>query len=144
MKEIAKTEFYEIRYDETTNWVYWTMKGFWESMDVVPNFYSDWEAGINSAEKPFKIYSDLSTLKTMPDDVKDANDKMQQKLMQNGCVKVSCLLDSSVTKMSLNDVIKSSGMEKMVQYFTKDEAGDAKKWLSEEQKILKEQEVSAK
>ncbi len=130
MKEIAKNEFYELKYDDSENWVYWTMKGFWESMSVVPNFYSDWEATINTAQKPFKIYSDLSALKTMPDDVKDANDKMQQKLMQSGCVKVSCLLESSVTKMSLNDVIKSSGMEKMVQYFTKSEAGDAKKWLS--------------
>lgn len=106
------------------------MKGFWSDMGVVPNFQKDWEAAITTAKKPFKNYADLSTLKTMPEDVKNANDKMQQHLMQNGCSKVSCLIESAMTKMSLNQVIKQSGMEKMVQYFAKNEANDANTWLN--------------
>jgi hypothetical protein len=53
----------------------------------------------------------------MPDDVMTANDNMQQYLMQHGCEKVSCLMDSAMTKLSLNKVIRDSGMEKMVQDF---------------------------
>ena len=131
MKAIAKNEHYELSYDESANLVYWTMKGFWKDMGVVPNFESDWIKTIKETRKPFKIFADLSKLQVMPDDVKTANDKMQQKLMQNGCIKVSCLIDSALTKMSLNKVIKDSGMDKMVQYFTSAETKQAKKWLNE-------------
>jgi len=129
MKEIVKNEYYELAYDASSNWVYWTMKGFWKNMTVVPDFESDWTKTMKETRKPFRIFADLSTLKAMPDDVKKANDSMQQKLMQNGCEKVACLMDSALTKGALNQVIKDSGMEKMVQYFTSTESDAAKNWL---------------
>ncbi len=129
MKQIIKNEYYELGYDAEKNWIYWTMKGFWRNMGVAPDFKKDWESALNCALEPFKIYADLSSLKTMPEDVRKANDEMQQYLMQNGCVKVSCLIEDPLTKMSLNEVIKNSGMDKMVQYFSKDESEEANVWL---------------
>ena len=38
-------------------------------------------------------------------------------------------MDSAITKAGLNEVIEKSGMEKMVRYFTGDEAEAAKQWL---------------
>ncbi len=131
MKEIAKNTYYELYYDQFSNWIHWTMKGYWKDMSVVPNFNADWKNVISTAKTPFKIFANLSELKAMPDDVKAANDQMQQHLMQNGCIKVSCLMDSAATKLSLNQVIKESGMEKMVKYFTSSESDEAKEWLKE-------------
>ncbi|MBF0433494.1 MAG: hypothetical protein HQK83_19610 [Fibrobacteria bacterium] len=130
MKDIAKNEYYDLIYDESKNWIYWTMRGFWKSLDAVPDFEKDWDKAIATAQKPFKIFADLSKLKAMPKDVQDANDQMQQKLMQNGCIKVSAIMDSIITKISLNEVIEKSGMEKMVKYF--DNADEANVWLSAE------------
>ncbi len=129
MKEIAKNEYYELSYDETRNWVYWTMKGFWENMDVVPDFDKHWDETQRAAKSGFKIFADLSKLKAMPDDVKKAQEERQQRLMQSGCIKVSCIMESAVTKISLNKVIQESGMQEMLQYF--DNATEAESWLSQ-------------
>jgi len=128
MNEIAKNEFYELVYDETKNWIYWTMKGYWDSMSKsVPDFDKDWTAALSKVKPGWKVFANLASLKVMPVDVKAANDAKQQELMQKGCKRVSCIIESSMTKMSLNAVLKKSGMEKIVQYF--DKADEAQKWL---------------
>ncbi len=130
MNEIAKNKYYELSYDDAKNWIYWTMRGFWAGMSVAPNFEKDWHKAQKLAKKPFKIFADLSKLKVMRDEVKEANDKMQQELMQNGCIKVSCLIESELTKLSLNRTLKNSGMDKIVQYF--DDAAEAEIWLDKD------------
>ncbi len=128
MKEIVKNEFYELAYDETKNWIHWTMKGYWESMSkAAPDFDKDWAAALSKVKPGWRLYANLAKLKVMPNDVKTAQDTKQQELMQKGCKRVSCIIESSITKMSLNAVLKKSGMEKIVQYF--DKADEARKWL---------------
>lgn len=127
MNEIAKNAYYELAYDDTKNRIYWTMKGFWQSMAVVPDFDNDWDTAQRMTRSGWTIFADLSTLKVMPDDVKNAQDERQKKLLQAGCTKVSCLMESAITKMSLNAALAGSGMEKIVQYF--DNAAEAEHWL---------------
>lgn len=127
MKQIAKNDYYELGYDADRNWIFWTMKGFWKNMEVVPDFYKDWEKTAKLAKPGFKIYADLSKLKTMPEDVKAAQDAQQKKLLEKGCKKVSCIMESAATKLSLNHAVKASGMDKILRYFDKPE--EAGKWL---------------
>ena len=129
MKTIVKTEFYELSYNDSKDWIYWTMKGYWSSMEIVADFEKDWETAISKVKTPFRIFADLTTLGAMPDDVKAANDQMQQKLLQKGCIKVAVTIESAITQMSVNRVIKESGMDKIVQYF--DNLNIARKWLAE-------------
>lgn len=129
MKEVAKNEFYELGYDETQNWIHWTMRGFWKSMAVVPDFDKDWDA-VQSMVKPgWKLFADLAELKPMPDDVQAAQDARQQKLIKDGCAKVSCIMTSAVTRLSLNKVLKDSGMDKIIRYV--DNAEDGETFLNE-------------
>ena len=130
MQEIAKNEYYELAYDSARNWIHWTMRGFWPSMNDVPDFASDWAKAVEATKAGWKIYANLSELKVMPDDVKNAQDEQQRVLMEKGCQRVCCLIDSAVTKLSLNTVLKNSGMSSIVQYFTADEAEDGKTWLA--------------
>jgi len=128
MKGIAKTDYYELAYDEGKNWIFWTMKGFWNSMEkAAPDFDKDWDSAIAEVKPGWKLFCDLSTLKAVPEDVKNAQDAKQQLVMQKGCTKVSCIMESATTKMSLNAVIKKSGMSKMIQYF--DNGEEASIWL---------------
>ena len=127
MEDIAKTDYYELAYDETKNRIYWTMKGYWENMSVVPDFDKDWDTAQLMTESGFTIFADLSTLKVMPEDVMHAQDERQKILLQNGCTKVSCLINDPVTKLSLNTALASSGMEKIIQYF--DNTIEAEEWL---------------
>ena len=128
MKEIAKNEYYELAVDEVKNRVYWTMKGFWKSMSVVPDFDKDWDTTQSLVKSGFTLFGDLSKLGAMPDDVKLAQDERQKKLLENGCSKVSCLMDSAITKLTLNRALKGSGMDEILQYF--DNAAEAEQWLT--------------
>jgi hypothetical protein len=127
VKQIAKNGYYELKYDETENWIYWTMQGFWQDMSVVPNFDKDWDAAQALAKPDFRIFTDLSLLRAMPGDVQAAQDARQQKLMESGCARVSCFVESAFAAISLNSVIKSSGMDKIVQSFY--DAAEAREWL---------------
>ena len=68
MKEIAKNEYYELAVDEAKNRVYWTMKGFWKSMSVVPDFDKDWETTQSLLKSGFTLFGDLSKLGAMPEE----------------------------------------------------------------------------
>ena len=90
-------------------------------------FDKDWDTAQRMTRNGWTIFADLSTLKVMPEDVKNAQDERQKKLLQAGCTKVSCLIESAVTKLSLNAALAGSGMDKIVQYF--DSAAEAERWL---------------
>ena len=118
MDTVAQNEYYELAYDGTRNWVYWTMKGKWARMAVVPNFEKDWDT-IQSKTKPgFMILADISKLGIMPDDVKAAQDKRQQKLMQAGVAKLATIVENEVQKMSMNKPLRGSCMDKVLKYCT--------------------------
>jgi len=116
MKTIAKNEYYELEYNETENLILWTMMGFWKDMSIVPDFDKDWDKILKMVKPDFILLGDLSTLRVLPDDVKTAQDEKQQVIMQKGCKKVAIIVDSATTKLSLNRVLKSSGMEKIIKY----------------------------
>jgi hypothetical protein len=118
MEKVAFNNYYELSYDAAKNWVHWKMKGFWSSMAVVPDFEKDWNM-IQSKVKPgFKILADISTFKVMEDDVKTAQDRRQEKLMQAGCKKLASVVANTVTKISMNEALQGSGMDKILKYCT--------------------------
>ena len=43
MQTIAQNNYYELKYDENKNRVYFKIFGFWQSMSEVPNYHSDME-----------------------------------------------------------------------------------------------------
>jgi hypothetical protein len=118
MEKIGQNEYYELAYDAGKNWVYWTMRGYWPSMTAVPNFEKDWDTIQRKVKPGFKILADISKLKVMPDDVKEAQDRRQAKLMQDGCQRLAAIIESSVTKISMNEALRSSGMDKILKYCT--------------------------
>ena len=44
--EIAKNDKYSLSIDAEKNRIYWAVYGYWESPEVVPDFFDDWEKSV--------------------------------------------------------------------------------------------------
>jgi hypothetical protein len=128
MKDIAKNEYYEIRYDVLTNRIYWTMKGFWSSMAVTPKYDADWDTVTKMTTPGFTICADLSKLKAMPKDVQKAQETRQAKVMQAGCKRVGVIIEDVAAKFALNEGLEKNGMNKVVKYCS--DINEAMKFIS--------------
>ncbi|MBU0981295.1 hypothetical protein KKC94_01240 [Patescibacteria group bacterium] len=129
MQQIAKNELYELVYDEGKNRIYWTMKGFWRSMSVVPDFDKDWDKIQSHTKDNFTILANLVDLKVLPEEVRMANEERQEKLLRSGCKKVACIILSPITNSSVQRVTEASGMEEIVKNFNSQK--EAEDWLNE-------------
>jgi hypothetical protein len=116
MMLIAENQYYKLAYEPAQNRVYWRMMGFWPSMSAVPNFSRDWDAVQRMTTPGFSLYADLSTLKAMPPDVKDAQDVRQVEVMRGGCSKVAVVIIDGAARAGLNQALEHNGMGKIVKY----------------------------
>jgi len=130
VKEIAKNEYYDLYYEECENCIYWTMKGFWQGMSVVPNFHKDWDKARKLTKQGWKLYSDVSQCKVVPQDVGQEKIKNQKESMESGCIKIARIVDSAITKMSLHKEINELGMDEVIKEFNINQVEEAKKWLN--------------
>lgn len=131
MIEIAKNDYYTITYDEKDNCVYWTMKGFWKDMSVVPNFYSDWDKAIKVIKPGWRIFSDARQCKVIPKEVQEAKIQNQKRLVKSGCVKIARIVDSAITKMSFSKEIEELDRQAVIRQFSSEKIQEAESWLKE-------------
>ena len=96
MKNIANNNFYELSYDEKSNLVYWTMKGYWNSLNVVPDFEKDWDTAVSETRKGYRVFADLHDLEKIPDHMKEVHFNKQKTLLDNGCEKIACMIGNSI------------------------------------------------
>ena len=129
MKNIAKNTYYELSYEESENIVYWKMKGFWKDMSVVPDFHKDWDDARKFVRTGWKIFSDVSECKVVPADVNVEKAKNQEKAIESGCVKIALIGNSAITKMSIVQGARLSGVDDKIRTFDTVQAEEAKKWL---------------
>ena len=129
MENIAKNEYYELSFDASKNQIVWKMLGFWNSMDVVPDFFSDWGKVIKSVKNGFTVLADLLEVKTWPEDVYEANMKVQEELMKKGCKKVAVVVKSAIVKFQIKQATELAGMLEVIRM--SENLEDAKAWLDE-------------
>ncbi|HPD78961.1 MAG TPA: hypothetical protein PLH88_11150 [Spirochaetota bacterium] len=130
MQAIAVNDYYELYYSNSENTIYWKMRGFWKDMSVVPDFHKDWERARKLTRPGWKIFSDASQCKVIPDEVKKAKAKNQVESLQAGCSKIALVVDSSLTKLTLMQAKEVSGITDKVEAFSSSEIDEAKKWLN--------------
>jgi hypothetical protein len=129
-KEVAvyTNEYYDLDYDPAKNQINLKVKGFWRSVDVVPNYEKDWSAVIAQAKKPgFNVLSDLTEMKSPPQNVEELHAKAQKKVVAAGVHKIAEVTASALVDMSVQHIGKRSGMIQMTSNFS-DEAS-AQAWL---------------
>jgi len=129
MGNITENEYYELSFDAIKNRVLWTMKGFWDSMDVAPDFFRDWDKVMKSIKEGFTVLADLSEVKTWPEDVYEVNMKVQKRLMEKGCKKVAVIIQSVIVKFQIKQATELAGMLGIIRM--SEDTEDARTWLEE-------------
>jgi hypothetical protein len=129
MKEIANNAYYTILVDTIKNRVYLTVKGFWKSATVVPNYVVDIRQATHDVSSGYTLLADVSQMKTPPPEVANLHMEAQKICVDEGLKKTAELVEKSFAlKMPLDRYSKASKMTKRI--FTSKE--EAETWLDEE------------
>jgi len=127
---VITNKFYDLGYDPKRNQINWKVKGYWASVNVVPNMEKEWNSMLAKARKPgFNILADLTEMKVTPQDVQELHTKVQQQIVQAGVQKIATVTASAVTRMSVTQIGSVSGITQMVSDF--DDLKKAQAWLDE-------------
>lgn len=100
LEEIVKNKFYEIYLDLGKNRAYFTCRGFWESLTVVPNYYEDIVEATAKLRPGFSALIDVKELKTPPQDVIELFMKAQNFALEKGLKKSAHIIDAPVVEMA--------------------------------------------
>ncbi len=123
-------KYYDLDYDVAHNQIYWTVRGFWSSVDVVPNMEQDWDAVLAQCKKPgFNILADLTEMEMPPDDVAALHVRVQKKIIQAGVSKAAEFTTSAMTRMTVHTIGIHSGLKQLSATFNSIEKAQA--WLDE-------------
>ncbi len=131
MKEIANNDYYELRYNQAENCIYWKMKGFWKDMSVVPDFQADWKKARSMTKQGWKILSDATECKAFPSAVNEEKVRNQNESLEMGCKRIALVVNSAVTGLAINNGMNKSGINGIVKQFDTSGLDDAKMWLRE-------------
>jgi hypothetical protein len=127
---VYTNKYYDLDYDPVKNQINWKVKGFWQSVDIVPSMEADWESTLGRARKPgFNILADLTTMKSPPQDVKELHAKVQGRIIEAGVYKLAVVIDSPLTNLSVTSIGKKSGMNQLTTNFSDEKSAQA--WLDE-------------
>lgn len=125
METVASNTYYEFQVDTNKNRIYLTIKGFWKSVDIVPDYEKDGLKATKKMKKGFTVLTDLTEMKTPPGHVVDIHISLQKKMVENGLAKTAEIIPSSVLKLSVNRMSEESGMLKRIF----DDRKEAEEWL---------------
>jgi len=75
MFTIDRPPFYKLAYDKHLNRVYFNMRGFWKSPEVVPHYLQDWFRALKQTEEGFSLLVDVSQMVTHPTALRQLHEK---------------------------------------------------------------------
>lgn len=96
MKEIAKTDFYELHFDEAKNRMYLKIIGFWKSDEQVPNYISDVDKVISMTKPGFTRLSDAIEMKAPATSVLALHEKAEKHLLAAGLDRTAVVMPEVV------------------------------------------------
>lgn len=125
-----KTEYYELDFSPAKNQIDWKVKGFWRSVDVVPELEGQWDAILNQVKPGFRVLADMTEMKAAPQPVEALHMRIQQKILATGASKVATIVSASaIAALAGKRVGKDTGFIEIAQNFTDQAAAQA--WLDE-------------
>jgi hypothetical protein len=124
-EEIANNDYYEIYVDRSKNRLYYTVKGYWETVSLVPENYNDLAKASVKLTEGFDILSDLTDMKPPPAEVAELHMKQQKMLIERGLSRTAEVMDHAVLKIAVQRYARESKMD--VQGFGS--VSEAEVWL---------------
>ncbi|MBN1880662.1 MAG: hypothetical protein JW885_00700 [Deltaproteobacteria bacterium] len=130
MKEpIVVNEFYEIHIDREKNRCYIAFKGYWKSIDDVPDIKADLTKFPKMLMPNFTTLTDIREFKTPAPEVMEAFIEAQKENAKFAYRKAARVVTQPLEKMAAERVWKGSGIEGEMALFNSIEEADA--WLDE-------------
>ena len=133
MREVvANNEYYEIEVDMEKNRSYATYKGFWKSVDVIPDYLNDIERLIARLKPNFTTMVDLrdeTGFKVPPPDVINLLIEAQKKYESAGFSKSVRVVTKPLEKLTSKRIGSEADVKEKVREFNSIE--DAEAWLDE-------------
>ncbi len=123
-------EYYDLNYSPVKNHINWKVKGYWRSVNAVPNMEQNWDSVLARAKKPgFNILADLTEMKAPPQDVQDLHTQVQGKIVEAGVHKLAVVIGSALVDMSVKSIGSKSGIIQLTTNFA--DTASAQAWLNE-------------
>ena len=97
-QEIAKNEYYEIYVDTEKNRYYYTLFGYWSSVDLIPDNLEDLKNAISRLKPGFDCLADLRTMKPPPEEVASHHMKAQKLVKDKGLSRIAEVYDQKIVK----------------------------------------------
>ena len=126
---IVETDLYVLENDSSKNRAYLTFTGFCSKASDMPNYLDDVKKTAQGMKKGFTLLTDVTKIKTPPEEVEELHVQSQQIWIESGLSKTAEILPaSSVAKLALDRWSKTTGMVK--EWFDNKDAAEA--WLDGE------------
>lgn len=126
-KEIAKNELYEMYIDKAKNRTHIIFRGFWKTIDDVPNLLEDFKRTMDEVKSGFTSITDASQMKTPGPEVSQLLIEMKNISNKKGQGRVARILDKAITKIVSQRIDRESEADAMTQNFGTYE--EAEEWL---------------
>jgi len=130
MKEpIAINEYYEIFIDKEKNRAYMTFRGFWKSLETVPDIEKDLTAYPKILKPQFTTLLDLREFKTPGPDVMEKFIEIQQENAKHEYYKAARIVTQPLERLAADRVGKEGDIKEKTAFFNNLE--EAEMWLDE-------------
>ena len=126
---IAKNDRYIFEVDPDINRLFFTFIGFYESIDVIPDFHADALKALDKLGPGFTSLVDTTQFKTPPQDVLDMFNRVQREMVVRGVFKNAEIISSAFIEVNLEELASRSEFAKVLKQFKS--MAEALAWLNE-------------
>jgi len=126
---IANNEYYEMEVDREKNRSYSKYKGYWKSVDEVPNYLDDIRRVINRLKPGFTTVIDLKEMKIPPPEVMELMIKAQEIGEKSGFSRSARIVLTPLEKLATKRIVSEASVKEKSREFNTVE--EAEKWLDE-------------
>jgi hypothetical protein len=124
---IVENDYYAAYVDKSRNRMYWTLRGFWKDVSVVPDYKIDNRKCLDMLLPGFTVLLDIRELKTPPADVIDLHMENLKAVENAGMKYQAQVLDQAILKIAGSRVLREAHMEEKMRQFNTIEEADS--WL---------------
>jgi hypothetical protein len=99
-ERVVSNSYYEIAIDPAKNRIYLTIKGFWQTKDLVPHYVEDIGSAVARLKPGFTVLADLTRMVPPTHEVAVMHKRVRESLMENGLFRAAEIVDNpAVTGM---------------------------------------------
>jgi len=126
LERVASNSYYDIAIDPAKNRIYLTIKGFWQTKDLVPRYVDDIGSAVARLKQGFTILADLTRMVPPSHEVVVMHKLVRESLIESGLFRAAEIVDNPAVMSMLVEYLTSPKANRRV--FS--ETAPAEAWLN--------------